>query len=75
MAVTFNEPSGAARRTKRPSFFSRIVINTGLAKTEAGAQAIMLIVAFLLAIAGYFMLQQGNQLPPPPDPEQTRINV
>jgi hypothetical protein len=57
--VTFEEPEYNRNATSRPqkiSFLTDLTIKTGLAKDEAGAQRVMLIVTVvvvLLAVAVY----------------------
>ncbi len=51
--VEFNEPSYATpyARQKQGSFISNLVVKTGLAKDEAGAQKVLLVIFILVIIA------------------------
>lgn len=69
MAVEFNEPVMAVRAGKRPSFFARIFIGMGLAKTEGGAQGIMLGITIVLIILGVFLFRTVSEKPPLPPAE------
>lgn len=69
MAVEFNEPVMAARAGKRPSFLARLIIGMGLAKTQGGAQGIMLAVTILLIILGVFLFRNVTEKPPLPPAE------
>ena len=60
--VDFNEPQYAptgGREGNRLTFFSRTIINLGLAKDDAGSQKVMGIIAFIaaaLAVIVYLFL-------------------
>lgn len=71
MAVEFDEPmGGTSRPPRRASFFARLVMQTGIVKTEAAAQTVLLIVAvILIALSGFFFVN-GTKEPPAPTPEQ-----
>ena len=61
--VSFNEPTyGPAKvRARKPSLLTRLVFSLGLAKTEAGAQRVLLIIALVSAGAAvgiYFFTNQ-----------------
>lgn len=53
--VSFNEPQYGARTARSTrSYLGSLVIRSGLAKTQAGAQTILLLIAVLLSVATYF---------------------
>jgi hypothetical protein len=51
--VSFNEPqyNSARARPQQQSLLTRFVLSLGLAKTPAGAQTVLLIVAIVAAVA------------------------
>jgi hypothetical protein len=67
--VEFNEPQIARSGTiaRKSSFFARLVIGTGLAKDEKGAQGVLLITAlFLLGVMAAVLITGvfgGSQAP------------
>jgi len=72
--VEFNEPNYATRASGIPaaggsSAFSRLVIKTGLAKDEKGAQRVLLIIAILAIVIAAFVFFGGHksapEVPPP----------
>lgn len=73
MGVEFNEPVMAARAGRQPSFFARVVIGMGLAKTQGGAQAVMLGLTIVLLIAGVFLFLHVTEKPPLPPVEQIAL--
>lgn len=74
MSVEFEEPPvvvGNAMASKKKFSFSALLIKTGLVKTEATAQLILLVVAVLLIITSGFLFFRSNSEPPAPTPAQT----
>lgn len=51
--VSFNEPTYASARPRpqKQSLLTRLMFSVGLAKTEAGAQRVLLIIAVVAAVA------------------------
>jgi hypothetical protein len=75
MTVEFDEaaPTGPSRPPERPSFFTGLVLKTGLVKTAKGAQVVILILALLLLAATVFQFKQANIQAPFPTPEQVAL--
>ncbi|MGB4076694.1 MAG: hypothetical protein WBK28_03255 [Minisyncoccia bacterium] len=67
MAVKFNEPEALERTTdrKRVSALSKLVLQTGLVKTEMGAQRVLISLAFLVFLIAVFLFIRMQQTPPP----------
>lgn len=75
MAVEFNEPTATVSRRvaeARKSSWSltTLLMKTGLVKTEAGAQTILLVITALALIGAVFFFTSSTQGPPVPTPEQ-----
>lgn len=76
MAVIFNEPQ--TLRSSRPqkktvSFFTQMVISTGIVKTETGANWVLFVLAVICIVASVFMYNDGVRKPPAPTPQQVVI--
>lgn len=73
MSVEFNEPASVMNTraaAKPPSLLSRLLIKSGIVKTETGAQAVFVII-IILALAGtVFLFSKGALEPPAPTYEQ-----
>ena len=71
MDVKFSEPAyaRAERRVVRAGAVSRLVIKAGLAKDEAGAQKVLLIVFVLAVLASLLVLVLPGNTARPPSPE------
>ncbi len=75
MAVEFNEPTATvsprvAEARKSSWSLTTLLIKTGLVKTEAGAQTILLIISALALMGAVFFFSSGAKGPPAPTPEQ-----
>lgn len=70
MAIQFDEERTYARRVggKKSSGLTKMVMSMGLAKSESGAQGVLLVVAVIaLGIAGYLVMSgaASGTLPAP----------
>lgn len=66
--LQFNEGQEFARSraVSKPSFLTGLILNTGLAQTERGAQQILLGVAVICIVAAlYVAFSSGTSVPPP----------
>jgi hypothetical protein len=75
MSVEFNEPAivpAVAAKAKQASFFTRMVIKTGLVKTEREAQWVLLFVAIIAAVLAVAFVPFATQKPPAPPLEMPR---
>ena len=72
MSVEFDEPPAmvSVRNQKQSSSFSRLVIKTGIVKTETGAQIVLLVLAVALLLGSAFFFIRLNTEAPAPTPAQ-----
>lgn len=76
MSVEFNEPESTTSvrpSNKKPSFFIGIIRKTGLVKTDAGAEMVLLLMAIVLIGLSAVLFVQGNTEPPAPTPADYAI--
>jgi hypothetical protein len=75
MVVEFNEP-GADARVARPakvSGLSKLIIGTGLVKSEQGAQIIFLVLALVCIVLSAYMYATSGKESPQPTPAQVAL--
>lgn len=73
MPVEFNEPipqSSRPESARKMSGLSKLLIGTGLVKTEAGAQLVLFVIAVLAIAASAFLFVEASKGPPAPTLEQ-----
>lgn len=73
MPVEFDEPQVTTRSVARPeriSSLSKLVIKTGIVKTEQGAQLLFFVLAALLIALSVFFFVGSSSSPPQPTPAQ-----
>lgn len=70
MAVEFNEPqrTSVPQAPRRVSSLTGLILKLGLAKTEAGARVIMLVIAFAALALAYGIFMNGPKPVPPVNP-------
>jgi hypothetical protein len=76
MEVIFEEEAPIARalpKVRKPSLLSRMVMATGLAKTMAQAEQVMLIGAICALVLAVAIVLIGNQ--PPPQQTQSQVQA
>ncbi|HRH24305.1 MAG TPA: hypothetical protein PK109_01795 [Candidatus Paceibacterota bacterium] len=75
MTVEFDEavPSGQTRPAPKPSFFTSLIIKTGIVKTPGGAQIVMGIIALALLALTLFQFKHVTTQAPLPTPEQIAL--
>lgn len=73
MAVIFDENPIAPSRAvsaKRSSFLTKLIIKTGIVKTEAGAQIALLIIALVVVALWLYVGMASNVVVEPPSAEE-----
>lgn len=68
--LQFNEGQDiySSRALPQPSFLTGLVLKTGLAQTEQGAQRILLGIAIICAVAALYVAFSGGGTERPPSP-------
>ncbi len=66
MGVVFDEKPLTSNRARRTSFLARLIIKTGIAKTDTGAQIVMLIITVCALLSMAMLLPDVLRTPETP---------